>query len=145
MHHGAAVATSRFRFAGTDQARRLLTSSSEILPSRRRSRCSIASAAQFFPRALRCSLHRRNSIAAGRRRLRCRGFGSESTELIVLMSPRSDRAGVTGAFKKDWHRFERRFDPPFFRSHESRSSIKSYAIWVNLFFDEGNASTKCEA
>jgi len=58
---------------------------------------------------------------------------------------RSDRAGVTGAFKKDWHCFERRFDPPFFRYHESRSSIKSYAIWVNLFFDEGNASTKCES
>jgi hypothetical protein len=34
---------------------------------------------------------------------------------------RSDRAGVTGAFKKDRHCFERRFDPPFFRSHESLS------------------------
>ena len=32
---------------------------------------------------------------------------------------RSDRAGVTGAFEKDWHRFEHRFDPPLFRSHES--------------------------
>ena len=57
----------------------------------------------------------------------------------------SDRAGVTGAFKKDRHRFERRFDPPFFRSHESRSSIKSYAIWVNLFFDEADIAAAFHA
>ena len=78
---GEAAIASRFRFAGTDQAKRLLTTSSEILPSPRRSRCSIASEDQFFPRALRRSLHRRSSIAAGRRRPRCRGFGSESTDL----------------------------------------------------------------
>jgi hypothetical protein len=58
---------------------------------------------------------------------------------------RSDRASVTGAFKKNWHRFERRFDPPFFRSHESLASIKSYAIWVNLFFDEADVATAFEA
>ena len=46
----------------------------------------------------------------------------------------SDRACVTGAFKKDRHRFERRFDPPFFRSHESLNSIRSYAIWVKFIF-----------
>ncbi len=83
MHCGAAATASRFRFAGTDQARRLLTTSSEILPSRRRSRCSIASEDRFFPRALRRSLHRHSSIAAGHRRPRCRGYGSESTELMV--------------------------------------------------------------
>ena len=146
MYCGAAATTARFRFARANQAMRLLTTSSEILPNWCRSRCSIASAVQFFPRAQRRSLHRRSSIAADRRQLRCRGYGSESTQLIVVIFPvRSDRAGVTGAFKKDRHCFKRRFDPPFFRSHESRSSIKSYAIRVNLFFDEGNASTKCEA
>ena len=145
MHYGAAANASCFRFAEAGQAMRLLTTSSEILPSRRRSRCSIASANQFFPRALRRSLRRHSSIAAGRRRPRCRGFGSESTELIVLMSPRSDRAGVTGAFKKDWHRFERRFDPPFFRSHESFSFHKSYAIWVNSFFDEADVAAAFDA
>ena len=61
------------------------------------------------------------------------------------MSPRSDRAGVTGAFKKDWHRFERRFDPPFFRSHESFSFHKSYAIWVNSFFDEADVAAAFDA
>lgn len=80
---GAAAISSRFRFAGADQAMRLLTTSSEILPSRRRSRCSIASEDQFFPRALRRSLHRHSSIAADRRRPRCRGFGSESTDLMI--------------------------------------------------------------
>ncbi len=139
MRCGAAVTASRFRFAGTGQAMRLLTTSSEILPCRRRSRCSIASEDQFFPRAPRRSLHRHSSIAAVHRRPRCRGYGSESTELMVQFPVRSDRAGVTGAFKKDWHPFKRRLDPPFFRSHESRSSIKSYAIRVNLFFDEGSA------
>ena len=122
MRCDAAATTSSFRFAGADRAMRLLTTSSEILPSRRRSRCSIAFADEFFPRAPRRSLHKRSSIAADRRRLRCRGYGSESTQLIVVIFPvRSDRAGVTGAFKKDRHCFERRFDPPFFRSHESRS------------------------
>ena len=58
---------------------------------------------------------------------------------------RSDRAGVTGAFKKDRHCFERRFDPPFFRSHESLSSIRSYAIWVNLFFDEADVAAAFHA
>jgi len=61
------------------------------------------------------------------------------------MSPRSDRAGVAGAFKKDWHRFERRFDPPFFRSHESFSFHKSYAIWVNSFFDEADVAAAFDA
>ena len=86
MHCGAAAIARCFRFAGADQAMRLLTTSSEILPSRRRARCSIASADQFFPRALRRSLHRRSSIAADRRRPRCRGYGSESTELIAVIS-----------------------------------------------------------
>ena len=63
----------------------------------------------------------------------------------VVISVRSDRSSVTGAFKKDWHRFERRFDPPFFRYHESRSSIKSYAIWVNLFFDEADVAAAFHA
>lgn len=80
---GEAAISSRFRFVGIDQAMRLLTTSSEIPPSPRRSRCSIASEDQFFPRALRRSLHRRSSIAAGRRRPRCRGFGSESTDLMI--------------------------------------------------------------
>jgi hypothetical protein len=31
-------------------------------------------------------LHRHSSIAAGRRRPRCRGFGSESTDLYDLIS-----------------------------------------------------------
>ena len=136
MHCGAAATTSCFRFAGAGQAMRLLATRSEILPSRRRSRCWIGSADQFFPRALRRSLRRHSSIEAGRRQLRCRGFGSESTELMINFPARSDRASVTGAFKKDWHRFKRRFNPPFFRSHESPNSHKSYAIWVNLFFDE---------
>ena len=58
----------------------------------------------------------------------------------VVIPARSDRAGVTGAFKKDRHCFERRFDPPFFRSHESLRSIRSYATWVNLFFDEADVA-----
>ena len=86
MHSGAAATTARFQFAGADQAMRLVTTSSENLPSRSRSRCSIASADQFFPRALRRSLHRRNSIAADRRRPRCRGYGSESTQTVVVIS-----------------------------------------------------------
>ena len=146
MYCGVAATTARFRFARANQAMRLLTTSSEILPNWCRSRCSIASAVQFFPRAQRRSLHRRSSIAADRRRLRCRGYGSESTQLIVVIFPvRSDRAGVTGAFKKDRHCFERRFDPPFFRSHESLSSIRSYAIWVNLFFDEADVAAAFHA
>jgi len=80
---GEAAISSRFRFAAADQAMRLLTTSSETLPSRLRSRCSIASADQFFPRALQRSLHRRSSIAADRRQPRCRGFGSQSTDLMI--------------------------------------------------------------
>ena len=64
---------------------------------------------------------------------------------MVQFPVRSDRAGITGAFKKDWHCFERRLDPPFFRSHESRSFIKSYAIWVNLFFDEADVAAALHA
>ena len=82
MRCDAAATTSSFRFAGADRAMRLLTTSSEILPSRRRSRCSIAFADEFFPRAPRRSLHKRSSIAADRRRPRCRGCGSESTQLM---------------------------------------------------------------
>ena len=146
MYCGVAATTARFRFARANQAMRLLTTSSEILPNWCRSRCSIASAVQFFPRAQRRSLHRRSSIAADRRRLRCRGYGSESTQLIVVIFPvRSDRAGVTGAFKKDRHRFERRFDPPFFRSHELVNFHKSYALWVNLFFDEADVAAAFHA
>ena len=81
MNCVAAAISSRFRFAEADPAMRLLTTSCEILPSQRQSRCSIASAKQFFPRALRRSLRRHSSIAADRHRPRCRGFGSESTEL----------------------------------------------------------------
>ena len=86
MHCGGAAIARWFRFAGVDQARRLSTTSSEILLRRRLSRCSIAFVGQFFPRALRRSSHSRSSIAAGRRRPRCRGYGSESTELIVVIS-----------------------------------------------------------
>ena len=63
----------------------------------------------------------------------------------MLNTVRSDRASVTGAFKKDRHRFERRFDPPFFRSHESLNSIRSYAIWVNSFFDEADVAAAFHA
>src|SRR4029077_20598688 len=63
----------------------------------------------------------------------------------VVIPARSDRAGVTGAFKKDRHCFERRFDPPFFRSHESLRSIRSYATWVNLFLDEADVAAACSA
>ena len=141
MHCGAAAIARCFRFAEANQARRLLTTGFEILPSRRGSLCLIASAGQFLPRALRRSLHRRSSIAAGRRRPRCRGYGSESTGVPQCFNTvRSDRACVTGAFKKYRHCFERRFDPPFFGSHESLISIKSYAIWVNSFFDEADVA-----
>ena len=61
------------------------------------------------------------------------------------ISRRLDRTGITGAFKKDRHRFERRFDPPFFRSHESLRFIKSYAISVNLFFDEADVAAAFDA